>query len=641
MAERKRKASEQTDIDLNGSRGDSNIAVKNAGEKTCTIVQGIDEDSKRPAALIVIEWWEICMFGGITASLYYIVHLLKSLGVDIYCMVLEADGKTEKEAKRLGVRLLLPERKRHQIYERPTSVWLTAHLVFFSRIKKIPNLKLVFGFGLITSSIALDIQKSALPNALYCLVNIWNPENISNETLECDEETFEERCKLLDEEHLVADMVISVDSNVFDYFSMRYQDPCMKHFRLSPIPCQMYFEIPILKPKFLPTKISKFRIMTVFDKSVISDLTTSDSIVNAMSLMASTFLEAGDDPPQWIIPFIGREGDNAIQSVLKPYGNLQVTLKRVSSVDDFKNELRSAHLVVVPRQAMGSFDVAVSTMASGKPIIVPRMSQCDEFIKENFPLYRDGMVVEMRMGPESLKKMIINVIKSYSVSLERASCVREILRNKIDNASFAKEINCTLHMTRSEESSAECASNGSVPILGSGGESNALSDMSTAPPAKVKRIQRYSSEKEKRSYCTVAVQVGTSFGCAVNGTTMSTVESEFYEIQENRPITEGAGEVITNVHPDLSVVDTRQGSLKYVTRCGSMEALEALWSEYISGRLDKTIHSTIITPTLLSKIQAHYLTLDIYIPVQEYLLCKREIPLLTGDILHNYYVYHS
>ncbi|XP_070551947.1 uncharacterized protein [Ptychodera flava] len=67
-------------------------------------------------------------------------------------------------------------------------------------------------------------------------------------------------------------------------------------------------------------------------------------------------------------------------------------------------------------------------------------------------------------------------------------------------------------------------------------------------------------------------------------------------------------------------------------KCRSLEALEALWSEYISGRLDKTIHSTIITPTLLSKIQAHYLTLDIYIPVQEYLLCKRELPLITGSV---------
>ncbi|XP_070552084.1 uncharacterized protein [Ptychodera flava] len=113
---------------------------------------------------------------------------------------------------------------------------------------------------------------------------------------------------------------------------------------------------------------------------------------------------------------------------------------------------------------------------------------------------------------------------------------------------------------------------------------------------------------------------------------MSTLEEGFYETEGSRPTTEGTGEVLSSIHPGLTVEKTGRGSLKYIMKCGSLEALEALWSEYISGRLDKTIHSTIITPTLLSKIQAHYLTLDIYIPVQEYLLCKRELPLITGSV---------
>ncbi|XP_070551467.1 uncharacterized protein [Ptychodera flava] len=112
---------------------------------------------------------------------------------------------------------------------------------------------------------------------------------------------------------------------------------------------------------------------------------------------------------------------------------------------------------------------------------------------------------------------------------------------------------------------------------------------------------------------------------------MADVTERFHEVEGSRPVTEGTGKVLSDTHKDVDVEKVEEGCLRYVTNCGSLEALEALWSEYISGRLDKTIHSTIITPTLLSKIQAHYLTLDIYIPVQEYLLCKREIPLLTGS----------
>ncbi|XP_070551995.1 uncharacterized protein [Ptychodera flava] len=113
---------------------------------------------------------------------------------------------------------------------------------------------------------------------------------------------------------------------------------------------------------------------------------------------------------------------------------------------------------------------------------------------------------------------------------------------------------------------------------------------------------------------------------------MEDVTNRFYEAEGNRPANEGAGKILICTHGGVDVKKVEQGSLKYMTTCGSIEALEALWNEYISGRLDKTIHSTIITETLLGKIQAHYSTLDIYIPVQEYLLCKREIPLITGSV---------
>ncbi|XP_070551973.1 uncharacterized protein [Ptychodera flava] len=139
-------------------------------------------------------------------------------------------------------------------------------------------------------------------------------------------------------------------------------------------------------------------------------------------------------------------------------------------------------------------------------------------------------------------------------------------------------------------------------------------------------------EIEERQSGTLGVEVSTSYGNAANGTSMQDVEEEFDRHEGSRPINEGIGGVLTSPDRNLEVTKIDKGSLRYVMKCRSLDALEALWSEYMSGRLDKTIHSTIITPTLLSKIQAHYLTLDIYIPVQEYLLCKREIPLLTGSV---------
>ncbi|XP_070551163.1 uncharacterized protein [Ptychodera flava] len=136
------------------------------------------------------------------------------------------------------------------------------------------------------------------------------------------------------------------------------------------------------------------------------------------------------------------------------------------------------------------------------------------------------------------------------------------------------------------------------------------------------------TENEQRNLATVSLQISPSYGNSVNGESMSHVEGSFY--QEHQP--EQICQLISGVHDDLDVLTVEKGCLQYVMNCGSLEALEALWNEYTSGRLDETIHATIITPTLLSKIQAHYLTLDIYIPVQEYLLCKRELPLISGSV---------
>ncbi|XP_070551955.1 uncharacterized protein [Ptychodera flava] len=265
----------------------------------------------------------------------------------------------------------------------------------------------------------------------------------------------------------------------------------------------------------------------------------------------------------------------------------------------------------------------------GKPMLVPTASEGDIFISKYFVDYRPHVVVEMRGSPDALKDQMIRIVQDYPMYLNQASKMREMLKTTVIeqmkglNSLFIQEIR--EHLQRAtfrwhlpnplSTESNESEHGNSLPSTSAGN----LSISQSVP----------SSDRELG---TIGVQVGTSQVHVVNGASILHVENGFYQREGNRPTTEGTGRVLSDVHNDLQVMKVDKGCLRYVMKCGSLEALEALWSEYISGRLDKNIHSTIITPTLLSKIQAHYLTLDIYIPVQEYLLCKREIPLMTGSV---------
>ncbi|XP_070552036.1 uncharacterized protein [Ptychodera flava] len=330
---------------------------------------------------------------------------------------------------------------------------------------------------------------------------------------------------------------------------------------------------------------------------------------------------------------MNKHDDKEIMERLDPYSNLRVIIKGLKNTS-FGKVLMQAHLVVVPPPSINSLRVIVATIASGKPIVLPTASEGDCFIKKHFKYYRENVVVEMRKGPEVLKAKIIDIIENYSVYLKKAKEMREFMKTivmeklKKANTEFVTVMGEHLQQATLQHTTL----GGKIPkyLPGESKKQTSLYGQPSILRGNVLTSQH--SQSPDRERCTVGVQVGTSQGHAENGVSMLNVENRFYHTEENRPTTEGTGRVLSDVHNDLEVTNVGDGCLRYVMKCGSLEALEALWSEYISGRLDKTIHSTVITPTLLRKIQAHYLTLDIYIPVQEYLLCRREIPLLTGSV---------
>ncbi|XP_070551464.1 uncharacterized protein [Ptychodera flava] len=350
-----------------------------------------------------------------------------------------------------------------------------------------------------------------------------------------------------------------------------------------------------------------------------------DILPYSMNLVEESYDNFGKEgPPKWKIMCMKKYDDKTISDRLKPHAKLRIRSQGFTK-ENFPSEVDFSHLIILPPLSINSLNVTLTTIARGKPIIVPLASESDYFIEKYFSDFHHNMVVDMRSKSDELKEKIVDVIKNYAMHLNYASRVRDIMKNEVMKE--VQETNSQLfdyiqqYVQLPEESTGHLSR-----------KDTDTTRTSTFPSTSMQAIVAdQSSPGQTRKPGSLEVQVETSYGSAVEGSSMADVTERFHKIEGSRPVTEGTGKVLSDTHKDVDVEKVVEGCLRYVTKCGSLEALEALWSEYISGRLDKTIHSTIITPTLLSKIHAHYLTLDIYIPVQEYLLCKREIPLLTGS----------
>ncbi|XP_070552090.1 uncharacterized protein [Ptychodera flava] len=547
-------------------------------------VQRMATDEIQPAALLVIDRWGSPINGGIAAALYLIIGLLKTWRLEIYCTVLEADDKTVRKAALLGVNLIFPEKIRGYEKLRPHYLWLVGHKTYFPHLNKIKSLKVVFGFGLLSASVALNIKEDVLSSAKYFHVNVWCPEGLPDNMFPYDKEFTEANYEWLDHQNLYADAVLSVGVKTFEYFDDRFGSRLTEHTMLLPLPEIVHFEVPT-SDKIPRTR--NFQILTPIENCYASYMTHNDILPYSMNLVAESYDNFGkEEPPKWKIMCMKKYDDKTVSELLKPHAKLRI-LSHGFTKENFSSEIDFSHLIILPPLSINSLNVTLTTIARGKPIIVPLASESDYFIEKYFSDFRHNMVVDMRGKSDELKEKIVDVIKNYATHLNYASRVREIMKNEVmkEVQSMNSELfNCIQrYIQLPEESTGHLSRKGSL-----------------------------------------TVQIEPSYGSAVEGSSMADVTERFHEVEGSRPATEGTGKVLSDTHKDIDVEKVEQGCLRYVTNCGSLEALEALWSEYISGRLDKTIHSTIITPTLLSKIQAHYLTLDIYIPVQEYLLCKRE-----------------
>lgn len=69
---------------------------------------------------------------------------------------------------------------------------------------------------------------------------------------------------------------------------------------------------------------------------------------------------------------------------------------------------------------------------------------------------------------------------------------------------------------------------------------------------------------------------------------------------------------------NVLVQDIRLGSLSITVRCSSLQSLEGLWEDYISGHLKQVIQETLVTREVLENLGLEDLKLKVFISEEKY-----------------------
>ena len=69
---------------------------------------------------------------------------------------------------------------------------------------------------------------------------------------------------------------------------------------------------------------------------------------------------------------------------------------------------------------------------------------------------------------------------------------------------------------------------------------------------------------------------------------------------------------------NATVEDIELGSLSITVRCSSLQILEGLWKDYISGHLTQVVQETLVTHEVLQILGLDELKLKVFISEEEY-----------------------
>ncbi|XP_070549315.1 uncharacterized protein, partial [Ptychodera flava] len=567
-------------------------------------------------ALIVSNSWGGPIQGGVTDDVHILIRLLRALGLAVYCTTLTATEEEIVEARKYGVELIAPSpvpkfKARDGI---PDPDWLYHHKDFFPNLKELANVRFVFGFGMITSEAAFEIERDVFKRAAFYLINMFDRDVITPVIANCMHKELNLRREKVLKEGRDSTAVFSVGGSIFQKYKRIYRkDSKIKHYRLSPMIDESVFKIPAPEPV---DEDGEFQILSIFQDHELAGLKKDSVIVKAMNSMSESFNQTMKSCLKWKILGVSKRCESDVINCIEPHSKLHVVVARMPSAEQLNDELGNQISSLFPIFCtLCQFNTCSNVCCGSHHYSLGIPSH--ELIKRHLPEDEDRLVVDMS-DANILKQRIMDFLCNYKIALKKANDIKTAIKNKVKqqleniNNDFMKVVKDDAEVKYGIilRSSAE-----KTQVRG-GNKDNQKTELTNI------------SRKRKmpdRDPGDIKVKVRVSEVVPENGRTVVGVERDFYESDEVKETTEEVGQLLAEQHDEIKRKDTGSGSISYTMSCQSLDALECLMRKYENGNLQDMMDDKFLSDELLDKIGAFYLAIDVTIDYEEYFLCRQEL----------------
>ncbi|XP_078583244.1 uncharacterized protein LOC144865966 isoform X2 [Branchiostoma floridae x Branchiostoma japonicum] len=357
---------------------------------------------------------------------------LASKGAVVYSTTLGAAKDDEDDAAADGVHLIFPT-KFEGDKRKPNLDWLTwEHQGHFPNLPS--DVDFIVGHVNITSRAARQIKEQRFPNAKLVQVTHEIPEETSQ--YKGDEEVMsigEAMDSILDDlQH--ANVIFSVGPLIHDNYTHQTKQLQLEHHEFLPKPSDIFTKMQV---NYINTETKV--VLSVGRIKGMERLKGYDLVAKAMFMVMEELSNA-----KWrafgVSPEDFPESKAIIQANVEK-GKIHFTPLKHTTQKELCEEMKRAHVVLMPSRAEPFGLVGLEAIAAGVPVLVSNKSGVAWFLGKDSDL--DRPIVEIEgdddEAAKTLAKRIIKVLKDGSKEFEAAKKMKEhLLASKPWEASHNK-----------------------------------------------------------------------------------------------------------------------------------------------------------------------------------------------------------
>ncbi|XP_070548961.1 caldesmon-like [Ptychodera flava] len=587
----------------------------------------------KPAALIVCERWECALQGGVAGAVSILTQLFQAIGMVVHCTLLKTNPTVNKEAKDRGIKLCLPcEVVGLQLDAlEPKSDWLMEHDNFFPDMRAIENVEAEWALHICS---LLDKHDADSLNKHIYLANVMK------EVTESFVKMFTKPPKW---------KILGVPPGKESEIRKRLQThtklevTCFSTTSLKEFECELQTSHLVLIP---PKSVNVLDLALTSMAIGVPVLAPKDSICHSF---VEEFMEEFETDL-----LVNMNGNTAVLAEKIIY-----TIKKHSAVlKKMKLIKRKIKKEVIPKikEINDVFAKFMKTKLQMAEVDIETDHQTTGGVshdKESIPADRaDSQTVEgdgeqMEIQPdESSRYQSAETSDVGNPSGDEAESAAQCSAEKFSESKEDEKGNT------SERRPSERAVTQGQTLKRKRHSGESEKDDTDSDNSDTTSTSSALSSEQGRNNCEVKVKLGIEGVVLVKGKSVEDVERALFPPRRRRSamalkrkirkLEEKAAKFrdvevemakerakiqakLNKLHKELEVVDTETGSISFIMKCKSLQALECLMSEYSSGRLLKMMEDILVTPKVMKKLGVMYLSMQVIINMEEYQLCKKEL----------------